>query len=314
MEFLDSKPETRPGGAWRLALQLDQERRPVAGSRTDLIAAIGRGADLRIATEFLHEEHIAPFASEAARDPALAGPIEEVSDFRVTYRIGDYVAGCMTLRQPVEPTTGFNGAQPKMSYFLYDLDGRQAGATLLLDGSPVAPPGNQRIEPTPPEMPKLSETEWFDVGSAAPSRNFIYAMENYRYFVRDDWSEVFSHGPDGAVRGGSLADLCEAQHAGRELKVGIAGLGDALGTGPAHEVFSLGGSSFHHRRGRFLELLTHPLVRVRPAVPLRFGSRNWDVAWVYMRTDGRAVMRRLDPCTRRFADETAAFACRWFVR
>lgn len=300
--------------AWRLALELDRQRKPLAGSHPALADAVGRGADLRIATDFHHEEHIAPFGSEDARDPRNKGLIEEASDFRVVYRLGGYVAGFMTLRQPVEPTVGFNGSRPRMSFFLYDMEGRQGGATLLLDGSAVAAPGVTTTEPARPEMPKMSATDWFDVGTAAPSHNFIYEMEGYRYFVRDDWTELLAHGPDGSVTDGSLADLAEAHRKGREIKVAISGLCHGLGGTAAHEVFSLAGSSFYHTGRRYLEALTHPLVRIRAEVPLRYGSQNWDIAWVYMRTDGKAVVRRLDPFSRKFSDSTGAFACRWFVR
>ena len=46
--------------AWRLALELGPDRTVLAGSKADLAAAIGRAADLRVYTEFLFEEHIAP--------------------------------------------------------------------------------------------------------------------------------------------------------------------------------------------------------------------------------------------------------------
>jgi hypothetical protein len=60
--------------------------------------------------------------------------------------------------------------------------------------------------------------------------------------------------------------------------------------------------------------LTHPLVRVAPAIPLEYRSYAWDVAWVFVRTDGQATMRVLDPYTRRFSDRPARFAMRWFAR
>ena len=37
--------------------------------------------------------------------------------------------------------------------------------------------------------------------------------------------------------------------------------------------------------------LTHPIVRVAPAIPLRYRSRGWDLVWVHLRTDGAATVR-----------------------
>jgi hypothetical protein len=79
-------------------------------------------------------------------------------------------------------------------------------------------------------------------------------------------------------------------------------------------VFTSVGSGFFHTRARLYTCSTHPLVRVASAVPLEYRSGGWDVAWVFLRTDGSAVVRRLDPYTRRFSDAEARFACRWFVR
>ena len=45
-------------GGWKTVLTLDQQRRCVAGSQQALIEAVSRGADLRIYTEFRHNEHI----------------------------------------------------------------------------------------------------------------------------------------------------------------------------------------------------------------------------------------------------------------
>ncbi|MBI4025709.1 MAG: hypothetical protein HY360_12065, partial [Verrucomicrobia bacterium] len=51
-----------------------------------------------------------------------------------------------------------------------------------------------------------------------------------------------------------------------------------------------------------------------PAVPLRYASRNWDLSWVFLRTDGFAILRTLDPYTRTFRDHETRLACRWFAR
>ena len=307
---------------WRNVLELAADRSVRSGSKESLAAAIGRGADLRMYTEFLFEEHIMPGGTD---DDRLLGPIREVIDFRETILVdGRHVGGITTQRQPLEPPFGFNGTEPKMSFFMYTGDGDQALANLVLganDGSVAA--GLRSVQPTPADMPKLSPQEYFDVGTTGPSRNFVYDMEVYRYFVRDDWDEVLAHDADGVVTGGSFDALEAAQIGGREIKVGIRDLAADLGVrsdqgneAPAvpHEVFTSVGSGFLHVRARLYNALTHPIVRIAAADPLRYRSGNWDVAWVHLRTDGLARARHLDPYTRRWEDRPARFACRWFAR
>jgi hypothetical protein len=306
---------TAPG--WSTVLELAPDRSVTAGSKAALADAIRRGADLRIYTEFLYEEHILP----GGGPPIWDGPIREVIDFRETILVADsYVAAITTLRQPLEPPHGFNGTDPKMSFFMYTMDGDQALANLVLGEAPVPimAPGRRELRPTPADMPKMGDQEFFDIGTTGPSRNFVYDMETYRYIVRDDWAEILAHDANGKVTAGSFDALEEAQIAGRELKVGISDLGADLaspetGSSP-HEVFSLVGSGFVHVRAGLYVTLTHPLVRIAPRIPIRYGTGSWDVAWVFLRTDGQARVRRIDPYTRQWEDRPARFACRWFVR
>jgi hypothetical protein len=303
---------------WRLALELADDRTVRAGSKADLAAAIGRAADLRVYTEFLFEEHIAPGGNG---DPTQNGLIREVIDFRETILVGGaHVGAITTQRQPLEPPFGFNGTEPRMSFFMYTSDGDQALAGLVFAGVDGAPaPGQRTVEAPPPDMPKMGEQEFFDLGTSGPSRNFVYDMETYRYFVRDEWEGILAHDQDGKVTSGSFDAVEAAQIAGREIKVGIRDLatdlrGDA-GDGPrTHEVFTPVGSGFLHTGPRLYAALTHPVVRIAPADPLRYRSAGWDVAWVFLRTDGHAVVRTLEPYTRRWADRPARFACRWFAR
>jgi hypothetical protein len=300
-------------GGWQLGLELASDRSVAAGSQQELVRALERAGDLRIYTEFRFEEHIAPGGDG---DPTHDGLIREVIDFRETIVVdGALGAGVTTLRQPLEPPFGFNGRQPKMSYFLYQSDGRQACANLLLDASPVTGlPGTSETAPTPPAMPRMSPEVRYDQGTTGPSRNFVYDMERYRFFVRDEWQELLAADADGRPVRGSSDAIEDAQVAGREIKVGIRDLCADLGEGPGHEVFSLLGSGFFHTRMRLYDALTHPLVRVAPAIPLEYRSFGWDVAWVHVRSDGEAVLRVLDPYSRQFADRPARFAMRWFAR
>jgi hypothetical protein len=318
---------TPPPSPWKCALELRPDRSVASGSHALLAEAIGRGADLRVYTEFLHEEHIAPFScTPNIGDPRNNGVYREVIDFRETILVDGQipgvpgVAGITTLRQPLEPLTGFNGTQPKMSFFLYNDDGQQACAQVLLDDSPTTGQiGTRVIEPRPANAPKMSETEAFDVGTSGPSRNFIYDMEVYRYFVRDEWTEVLSHDEHGRVKSGSFDALERAQTEAREIKVGLRDLCADLGVpgGPSHEVFSLAGSGFTHTKRKTHEVLTHPLIRVapgNPAIPLKYASNNWDVSWISIRTTGEAVRRTLHPYTRTWSDHPMRLGCRWFVR
>ncbi|HEX7221863.1 MAG TPA: hypothetical protein VF231_01330 [Candidatus Limnocylindrales bacterium] len=300
---------------WTLALELGPDRGVRTGSKVALAEAVSRGADLRVYTEFLFEEHILP----GGGDPALDGIIREVIDFRETILVdGHHVGAITTQRQPLEPPFGFNGTEPRMSFFMYTGDGDQALAGLVLGGVDGGPaPGERTVIPTPADMPKMGEQEFWDVGTSGPSRNFVYDMETYRYFVRDDWEEILVHIADGTVVAGSFDRLEAAQVAGREIKVGIAGLADELADGGAtigHEVFTPVGSGFLHTKPRLYAALTHPVVRIAAATPLRYASGNWDVAWIFLRTDGSATVRSLDPYTRAWHDRPARFACRWFAR
>ncbi len=285
---------------WTLALELRPDRSVASGSKEAVIAALSRGADLRVYTEFLFEEHIEPGGLAGA--PEQDGLIREVIDFRETIVVDDrHAAGITTLRQALHPPFGFNGT-PKMSFFLYTVDGEQACANVLFGDAPDpdAPFGTRFVAPTSADMPKMGPDEVLDAGTVAPSRNFVYDFERYRYFVRDDWEELESF------------DAIEAaQIAAREIKVGIRGL---LGDGAPHEVFIGVGSGFLHTGPRLYSCLTHPLVRVEPAVPIRYASGNWDVAWVFLRTDGFAVVRRFDPQRREWTDREERFAMRWFAR
>jgi hypothetical protein len=301
---------------WRTVLELAPDRSVRTGSKDELADAIRRGADLRIYTEFLYEEHIRP----GGGDPTLDGLIREVIDFRETLLVDDrQVAGVTTLRQPLEPPHGFNGREPKMSFFLYTMDGDQALANLDLgDMAETARPGERVVIPTPDDMPKMGAQEFFDPGTTGPSRNFVYDMEAFRFIVRDEWTEILAHDADGGVTGGSFAALEAAQVAGREIKVGIRDLGADLASAEVaswpHETFTLVGSGFVHVRAGLYVALTHPLVRLAPGVPVRYRSGNWDVAWVFLRTDGQAQVRRIEPYTRSWEDRPARFACRWFAR
>ena len=134
-----TRPEIAVQHGWQLSLELNYRRKITAGSEASLTAAVAGGADLRVATNFPHSEHIDPTEK-------FGDLIGEVATFPVTYLLrpaGDapWVAGVMTNRQPIECPDGF-GPRSSLSLFLYNQDGHQAIARPHLDGIPatVFPP------------------------------------------------------------------------------------------------------------------------------------------------------------------------------
>ena len=59
---------------------------------------------------------------------------------------------------------------------------------------------------------------------------------------------------------------------------------------------------------------SQPVVRVRPSVPLRYETRNWDFGWLMPRSDGLVARWLVDPYTLKFHKSDGRYALRWFVR
>ena len=296
---------------WQCAKELDSTRQAISGNTTDLADSIGRAADLRIYTEFLHNEHIDVCSSSAER-------IREVAEFGVTYLIDNrWTAGVMSLRQPIELPAGF-GPRSSMSFFLYNQDGTQAIARPFLDGAPAEMARGTAPVCPPENMPKYHAFDNWDSETNAPSHNFVYDFDCFRFCVNDSWREVLHHSANGQVLSGSLAELVDAFSSGCSIKLGIDNLCADLAaeSQPAiqHEVFVQGGSSYYYTEQKLFIIGSHPLVRVCPAVPMRYASGNWDFGWLMIRSDGRIVYRRCDPYSLRFSDHVTQNAVRWFVR
>ena len=296
---------------WNCVLELNTERQTVAGSEKALADAIRRGCDLRVYTEFIHNEHIDVTSDSTER-------IREVAEFGVTYLLADsWTAGVMSLRQPVSLPDGF-GPRASMSFFLYNQNGQQAIARPHLDGQQTtrdlgAPQIDDHID-----MPKYHAQDGWDQQTNAPSQNFIYDFDLYRFYVRDEWREVLSHDAEGAVQSGSVHDLADAFSQGCEVKVGVRGLCGNLAEDSTpvvdHEVFVQTGSCYYYTAQQLFIAGTHPTIRVKPALPLVYTSRGWDFGWLMVRTDGLVVYRRCDPYTLAFEDIAGNYAVRWFVR
>ncbi len=223
----------------------------------------------------------------------------------------------MTLRQPISLPDGF-GPRPSMSFFMYNQDGQQAIARPFLDG----PPAQGTMGPSPLDdhsaMPKYHQQDSFDAGTNAPSSNFIYDFNVFRYLVRDDWQVVLAHEADGTVRSGSVDDLGDAFSAGCELKVGIRGICADLAASPGeaidHEIFVNVGSGYYYTAQKLFIGGTIPAVRVRPAVPMRYTSKGWDFGWLMPRSDGFCARLLNDPYTLQFHRSSGRYAMRWFAR
>ena len=156
----------------------------------------------------------------------------------------------------------------------------------------------------------------WDGDTNAPSSNFVYDFDVFRFYVRDDWRQVLEHSADGDVTSGSVEELARASARGLEVKVGVRGLCTGVRGGDAadHEVFIHLNSCYYQTESRLFNGATHPFVRVQPSIPLRYTSRGWDFGWAVVRTDGYAQLLLADPYTLDFRRSEAAFAMRWFVR
>lgn len=307
-----SDGEDRGVATWRNAYSLDTERNPTSGSSEDLAAAIRGGADLRIQTQFRHNEHV----DISSDNPEI---VQEVAEFRATYLLDDrWVAGMMTLRQPISLLDDF-GSRPSMSFFLYNQNGQQAIARPYLDGGPVT----GEIGPVPPPaepdpMEKYHLHDRWDQGTNAPSSNFIYDFDLYQFWVNQGWKEVLAHGPQGEVHSGTVEALADGAAHGQEVKVAIRGLcSDLAENGQEilnHEAFIHTNSCYYYTERQLFIAGTHPLVRVQPAIPLRYASRNWDFGWLMPRTDGFVKRWLVDPYTLKFAKSESRYPMRWFLR
>lgn len=296
---------------WQKVLQLDTNRKIVSGSEDALCTAIRQGADIRGYTEFRHNEHI----DTASHDSQI---VQENAEFRVNYLLDDrWAAFIMTLRQPVNIPDDF-GPRPSMSFFMYNQNGQQAIARPYLDGVPsFAQPGPSDIDDHN-NMPKYHQHDAWDSGTNAPSSNFIYDFETYQFFANTEWKEVFANNTAGHPVSGSLEDLVSSFHDGCDVKIAVsnlcAELAETTQTSQNHEVFVQAGSCYYYTEKKLFIAAAHPLVRVQPAIPLRYTSRGWDWGWLMPRTDGFIASIIYDPYTLQYRKNQGNYAIRWFVR
>ena len=295
---------------WRCALQLNQSRDRVAGSESDLCDAIRRGADLRTNTPFRHNEHVDPSSDSNEL-------IQEFCEFNQTMLVDDrWVAAHVTLRVPGGYLDDFGSGRLSMSFFMYNQNGQQAIARPYLDGTegPIMPFASSDNS----QMPLYHELDNWDTRTNAPSRNFIYDFEAYGFFVGEHWEQVYAHDAAGRLVEGSLDALVEAFMEGAAVKVAVAGLcadlADASDMPLPHEVFIRCGSCFYYTERKIFFTGTHPMVRVRAAIPVEYRSKGWDFGWLQPRTDGVLLRWLGDPYALQFTNSRSRSAMRWFVR
>ena len=294
--------------AWTSTLELGSDQRITAGSADTLRQSVRNGADLRIYTSFRNNEHL----DTSSNNSEL---VDEVSEFRTTYLIDDrWAAGIMTTRMPVAGPDGF-GPQPSMSYFLYNEDGRQSIARLHLEETfETASPGEHPAKDYP-DMPKYHEATRWDDRTNAPSSNFFYAFEQFRFFTNGAWREVYAHESDGRSRSGSLEALVEAFRQGCQIKVGLENLCQDLGENRLpHVAFIPCGPGYYHTESKIFYAGSHPTVRVAPSIPMEYRSRNWDCGSLFVRSDGFVEYWKRDPYTLAFSKQIMHLGIRWFVR
>jgi len=295
---------------WQTVLTLDTQREIDSGNTAALADAIRAGADMRVGTGFRHNEHIDPTSD-------CNELIREVMDFRVTYLIEDrWVAGIENLRVPILLPDGF-GPRESMSFFLYNQDGNQAIARPFLDDRPAT--GEPGVSPLTDwsATPKYHELENFDAETDAPSSNFIYDFEYFRYMVRPIWREMLAHDAEGNVVSGNVDALIEAFLEGAEVKIAVHNLCNDLATDSFsaldHEVFIHLGACYNYIERRTLIGAANPVVRTRTSMPLGYSSQGWDFGWLAPRTDGHVARWLCDPYTLKFRRDAGRYAMRWFV-
>lgn len=300
----------------KCVLELDMQRKIINGSPAQLQKSIKNAANLRIYTEFKHNEHI---DTSSDNDEM----IREVSDFPATYLIDDqWACGIMTLRQPVTLPDQF-GERASMSFFMYNENGIQACARPFLDSHgyeectdlPPADMFNSSGEEKP--MVYMHEIDSMQDSPNSHIRNFIYDFYSYKFLVQDDWTEVFSHDENGNVISGSAKSLDEASSAGYDIKVGISGICDSLCDQKQrikHELFIESGPHYYYSKSGFMVVETRPFVRVRPEIPMTYKKNNWDFGWAIARSDGHVAGLFYDPYTLKIRRTYSRHAMRWFIR
>jgi len=296
---------------WKSVYELDKARKPSGGSPAALADAVRRGADVRTFTTFDWVDHMGTLSPDQ-------GLVEETMDWRIVYLIEDRWTACvMSLRYPANAGLGF-GKDPSLSFFMYNQD-FQFGIARAFFGEAKGIKRNTLFSDLVDDKHSLYRViDTADQDTISPSHNATYDFNVNKWLVRDDWQELLSHDAEGRVVSGSLRELTDAFRAGCSIKVAVRGLCRELYKSgePAldHEVFVELGSMYNHKERGFFSGESLPLVRIAPAIPMRYTSGNWNCGWILPRTDGIVYHLVVDPITRDVQHPHARYPIRWFAR
>ena len=210
----------------------------------------------------------------------------------------------MSLRMPIDPPEGF-GPRPSMSFFMYNQDGQQAIARPYLDGPPAAGPlGPSPLDDLQPHAQVSPAGQLGRRHQCAQQQLHLRFQSVSLSRLRQLGRSLLAHGRRrGQV--GSREALVEAFLQGREIKVGIRGLcadlaEDSNAATPDHTVFVQTGPGYYCTDRKLFCAGTQPVIRVRPAIPMRYTSGGWDFGWLMPRSDGFVACWLCDPYTLRF--------------
>ena len=292
---------------YHCVLELDDKLKITSGSPDLLNQALARGAELKIETIFRHDEHM-------DLDSPIKDHVLEVSEFPESIIVdGRWSASFMTIRQPANVPHGF-GPRASLSLFMYNQDGTQAIARPYLDGGPVT--GTKGLyEPYAYSgHNRMHYLSCFDRGTNAPSDNFIYEFDSFRYLVCDRYCLLCSFNKNGDLLAGNKEALWEAVRSGSDIRVGITGICSELPSAQPydHTLYVRAAFLYHYQESGLLVAETHPFVRVAPDIPLRYASDNWDYCWAIVRTDGECSVMRMDPYTLDFTETKNRYSISWY--
>jgi hypothetical protein len=286
-------------------MTLDPGRKITSGSVSALNEKIRKGADLRISTGFIYNEHV----DISSGDSQL---MAETSAFAETVLIdGKWSAYFMTLRQPVSLRNKLFGYPNSMSLFLYNQDGKQAVARLVLDGTID---NSLHKDSEKSGIPKMVTMDIFDEGTPGVSKNFIYDFEFYDFMANDCYEEIYSNDAEGNCTSGSIDALADAYRSGRGIKIAISGISDVMWGDSGHhdEIYMHCGSSYYYTVDKLMASNTHPFVSVPADIPLLYKSRSFKYCWAVAQTDGRAEIRGYDPFDGIWKTTESRLPVRWF--
>lgn len=289
-----------------LILRLDANRNIVQGSPSQLNSRIAAGADLRISTGFLHNEHIDPNSDDHQQ-------IVETSTFAQTVLIDSkWSAYFMTLRQPVSLPCGF-GLANAMSLFLYNQDGQQAMARLTLEGG-----CNRTIEEHTEDtgFSKMHTLSIADTDTLGGSKNFIYYFDFFDYLVTACYKETYANTREGDKKLGDIECLHESYRRGAGIKIAVKGISEAIWgkTGHEDEIFIHCGSAYYYTSDKLMITNSLPFISVPADIPLSYKSKSFRYCWLVVRSDGMGELRSYNIFDNQWKTCSIRLSVRWFVQ